>query len=269
MPPDYVPYRAVKGPARYLPLTPEEPICRKSSRAGWCGDHAREAIWSIAGLTALLLSCTAVTRADDWPEWGGRDSRNMVARAFHLPVAFQPGEKRPDGSGIDPTTTENVRWTARLGSEVYASATVAGGRVFIGTNDQCLRDPRYHATGGGLLMCLDEATGHTLWQLVVRDIERTAKTKKLHNHLQVGICSPATVDGRRVYVVTNRAEVLCLDVNGMTNGNDGPFIDEGHYTRGEDQPPVPLGPGDPDIVWRFDLLRELSVFPTTPTVPLC
>ena len=207
----------------------------------------------------MLLRYPAGVRADDWPEWGGHDSRNMVAYATHLPAKFQPGEKRPDGSGIDPKTTEHVRWTARLGSEVYASPTVAHGRVFIGTNDQCLHDPRYEETGGGVLMCLDESTGHMLWQLVARDIERTPKTGKYHNHLQAGICSPATVEGDRVYVVTNRAEVLCLDVNGMANGNDGPFTDEAHYARRRPAP-VRVGPGDPDIVWRFDMLRGAADF---------
>ena len=61
-------------------------------------------------------------------------------------------------------------------------------------------------------------------------------------------------------MVTNRAEVLCLDVNGMANGNDGPFTDEAQM-RGEDRPPVRVGPGDPDIIWRFDMLRELPIFP--------
>ena len=94
-------------------------------------------------------------------------------------------------------------------------------------------------------MCLDEATGSTLWRLVVRGMERTAKTRKYDSQLQAGICSSPTVEGDRVYVVTNRCEVLCLDVNGMANGNDGPFPDEGPLHGGVGKPPVAIGPPMP------------------------
>ncbi len=43
------------------------------------------------------------------------------------------------------------------------------------------------------------------------------------------MCSPATVEGDRVYMVTNRDEVVCLDLHGMANGNDGPYRDEGRH----------------------------------------
>ena len=63
--------------------------------------------------------------------------------------------------------------------------------------------------------------------------------------MNLGICSSPTVDGDRVYVVTNRCEVVCLDVHGMANGNDGPFRDEGHFTAGWGKPPIPPGPPTP------------------------
>ena len=67
----------------------------------------------------------------------------MVSDEKGLPDWFVPGEKRPDGSGIDLATTENVKWVARLGSQTYGNPTVAGGRVFVGTNDFGLGDPQY------------------------------------------------------------------------------------------------------------------------------
>ena len=216
----------------------------------------------VLGIVAILGSNEiAVAQHGDWPQWGGRGDRNMVAIATGLPADFKPGKKRPDGSGIDQSTTDHVRWTVPLGSQVYASPTVAHGRVFIGTNDERLHDPRYEETGGGVLLCLDETTGKQFWQLVIRGMERSPKTRKFDSTLRLGVCSPATVEGNRVYVVTNRAEVLCLDVHGMANGNDGPYRDESRYSRGENQPPIPIGAGDLDIVWRFDMLRELPVFP--------
>jgi len=62
-------------------------------------------------------------------------------------------------------------------------------------------------------------------------------------------------------VVSNRNDVLCLDVNGMADGNDGPFTDEGTYTVAPGQPPAEPLPGDGDIIWRFDMLNALPVFP--------
>ena len=47
----------------------------------------------------------------------------------------------------------------------------------------------------------------------------------------------------------------------MANGNDGPFQEEAQYTAGPGQPPVPPGPTDADILWRYDMRHELGVFP--------
>src|SRR5208283_3503471 len=76
-----------------------------------------------------------------------------------------------------------------------------------------------------------------------------------------GISSPATVEGDRVYVVSNRSEVMCLDALGMANGNDGPFRDEGAHmtprkpagTGTDPGPDLAPGPLDADILWLFDL----------------
>jgi outer membrane protein assembly factor BamB len=207
-----------------------------------------------AGLAA------AQERVGDWPQWGGRDDRNMVSDQRPLPAWFVAGKKNSDGTGIDLSTTQNVKWAVKLGSQTYSNPTVARGRVFIGTNDYGLKDPRYEPNGGGLLKCLDEATGRLVWQLIA---PRLIVDDPLWNmdQLELGICSSATIDGDRVYLVTNRCDVLCLDINGMADGNDGPFIDEGQYMAGPGKPPIAVGPTDADILWRYDLIGELSVWP--------
>ena len=231
-----------------------------------------ETVRSIAGfavigvamtLIAVTITCCSIARAKDWPGWGGGASRNMACAETGLPASFEPGEKKADGTGIDMATTRSVRWTAKLGSETYSSVAVADGRVFIGTNDASLKDPRYASTGGGLLMCLDERTGRLLWQLPVQRLVDLSKQFYKYANLKhdLGICSPPTVDGNRVYVVTNRGEILCLDAAGLSNGNDGPYRDEPHYTNGANQPSVPLTPADPDILWRFDTLTQIKTFP--------
>jgi outer membrane protein assembly factor BamB len=195
----------------------------------------------------------------DWPQWGGHDDRNLVSQEKGLPETFLPGKSQPSGEGIDPATTENVKWVARLGSAAYGNPTVAGGRVFVGTDDLTVTDdPRFKRTRGGLIKCLEEATGKLLWQLVVP--ERTNLPPGSHfSHQHLGICSSATVEGDRVYVVSSAGEALCLDVHGQADGNDGPFQEEGKYMVAEGEPPVELTATDGDIIWRFDPIDALGV----------
>jgi len=231
---------------------------------------------STACLAALLS--TAGLFAADWPQWGGRDCRNMVSLVEKgLPALFDPGRKKSGSREIDLATTKNVKWAARLGTETYGNPTVSGGRVFVGTNNGAPRDPRLKGDRG-VLMCFDEATGKFLWQLVVSKLRQERSFNGDFRGL--GICSSPTVDGDRVYLVTNRDAVLCLDVHGLANGNDGPFTDEGEYiavaTRrkpGKQPPggpahpprqevkPLELKPTDADIIWRYDMIAELDAWP--------
>lgn len=124
----------------------------------------------------LVLSVSGV-RGEDWPQWGGHSDRNMVARAKNLPCCFVPGKKCSGGTKIDLKTSRNVRWVARLGSQTYSSPAVAGGKLFIGTNDFDLDDPRFHSTGGGQVLALDMASGRLLWRLVVPKLESKQKSR--------------------------------------------------------------------------------------------
>ena len=175
----------------------------------------------LALATVVVLS--AVTRspavAADWPQWGGGQYRNLVSREAGLPASFHPGRKKRDRLGFDPATTKNVRWMVRLGSENYSCPVVANGRVYIGTNDEDLDDERLRPTRGGVLMCLDEKTGSLIWRLVVPKLEiDRSKVSEDFDAMKLGICSTATIDGDRVYIVTNRCEAICLDADGMADG---------------------------------------------------
>jgi outer membrane protein assembly factor BamB len=206
----------------------------------------------IIALAVATLAAAAL--AGDWPHWGGDGARNMVSPARNLPVEFVPGETNDDGD-IDLSTSKNVKWVARLGSQTYGNPTIANGRIFVGTNNDSPRDPRYEGDYG-IVLCLDEATGKLLWQLAVPKLA----VGNVSDYEFIGICSSPAVDGDRVYLVSTRGEVLCLDVRGMANGNDGPFQDEAQYTAGPGKPPIPQGPTDADIIWRYDLRDELGVF---------
>ena len=212
----------------------------------------------LVALGAAAVLCAAA-QAGDWPQWGGSDDRNMVSSEGPLPESFDPGQRTP-GGGIDPNTLRGVKWVARLGSATYGNPTVSGGRVFVGTNDACWGDPRAERTRGGVLACFDERTGRLLWRLLV-----PRYSQKIHgsnfDDLNTGVCSSPTVEGDRVYVVTNRAEVLCLDARGLANGNDGAFRQEGRYIVGPGKEAAELRPGDADILWRYDTISELPSAP--------
>ena len=218
----------------------------------------------VRSVLLLATATLAVTpaRGSDWPQWGGGPRRNLASAEAGLPATFHPGKRRRDHLGLDPATSKNVRWVARIGGENYSSAVVADGRVYVGTNDEEIDDPRFETTEGGVLMCLDERTGSLLWRLVAPKLEiDRSKVSEDFDAMKLGICSTATVEGDRVYLVTNRCEAICLDADGLADGNDGPFTDEASFMVPSTAKPIELGPGDADIIWRFDMLRDLPVFP--------
>ena len=217
----------------------------------------------VTWFVSCLILPVAGARAGDWPQWGGTGNRNLVSDETGLPDSFKPGKKSPSGRGIDMSTTKNVKWVAKLGTFAYGNPTISNGKVFVGTDDITLADdPRFKRSKGGLVKCLDEETGELLWQLAIPkrpDSRLPEKTHFTHQHL--GVCSSPTVDGNRVYVVTSAADIVCLDVNGQADGNDGPFVDEATYMVPDGEPPLELKPSDADIIWRFDPIDEIGVVP--------
>jgi outer membrane protein assembly factor BamB len=163
--------------------------------------------------------------------------------------------RRASPSTFDPKTKRNIRWKIPLGTEAHSSPVIADGKVYIGTNNANPRDPK-HQGDRGVLMCLDEKTGKLNWQLIVPKREED----RYFDWPRSGISSPATVEGDRVYVVTNRGEVVCLDVHGLSNGNQGPYKDEARHMTPKGQAPMTLGELDADIIWLFDLTQGAGIW---------
>ncbi len=183
--------------------------------------------FKLLGVFSFLASFPAASTAADQPQWGQRWSRNMVSEERGLPEKF------------DPKTGENIKWSARLGTETHSTPIVAGGRVFIGTNNGEPRDPRDQADRG-VLMCFDENDGRFLWQLAVPKREEDP----YFDWPKTGIASPVTVEGNRVYLVNNRGEVMCLDARGAAGRT----------------PPSQSGTNGPVILWRFDLTADAGIW---------
>ena len=217
----------------------------------------------IAAQVPVANEPAAVPPSADWPQWCGRQDRNMVSGATGLPDCFdQVRGSNPDAGGL-----RNVKWVARLGEATYGSPVVAGGRVYLGGCQSGMgRDDAI-----GMLWCFRQSDGALLWRL------RSPYIAQLYNR-SFGITSTPTVEGDRVYLLGHLGEVLCLNANGLAMGNTGPFKDEESLLavgrerlKAELAPdgnrimefsggtPGKLGPTDADIVWRFDMIKLVRV----------
>lgn len=198
---------------------------------------------SIEVLWLLSSFLAGAAYAGDQPQWGERYSRNMISSETGLPEAF------------DPRTGAHVLWSVPLGGNGYCTPIVAAGKVLIGANNAEPRDPR-HQGDRGVLLCLNENDGSLCWQLMV---PRIAEDHRM-DWPEVSMCSPPTVEGDRVYVLSNRYEVMCLDLAGLANGNDGPYQEEGRHMAPQDEPAMEPGPTDADILWIYDLPGNVGIY---------
>jgi outer membrane protein assembly factor BamB len=170
----------------------------------------------------------------DWPQWGGSGSRNNAPVSGPIPATF------------DVETGENICWSTPLGSETYGNPVVSGGKIYIGTNNGSGFVERYPPDVDlGVLLCIEEKTGQRLWQHSNEKLD----SGRAHDWPNVGICSSPLIEGNRLWYVTNRGEVVCLDTDGFHDDeNDGPFVDESDRSKDE-----------ADVVWRFDMMGTLGV----------
>ena len=129
-----------------------------------------------------------------------------------------------DSCGQDVFAKSAVLWKIQLGDHQYTVPRVDRDRLLIGVNDTNIDHPAAKSTGGGILMCLDRASGQRIWQLPIPRYMPGIEPPFHFDQWTCGICSSPAVDGNRLYVVSPRGDVLCIDREGQANGNDGPLI---------------------------------------------
>ncbi len=119
---------------------------------------------------------------------------------------------------------ENIKWVARLGSQSYGNPVVANGHVYVGSNNGAGYLKRYPASIDlGVLLCFDDHDGKFLWQ----HSNEKLPTGRVHDWPMQGVCATPLVEGKRLWYVTNRGEVVCLDTEGFYDGVDnGPVQNE-------------------------------------------
>ncbi len=182
----------------------------RGTPADGCVAGGGRGILGLSGLTPALLALAfgAPLAADD-----PNPTRNRVAAAADLPVTW------------DVAAGDGVLWSAELGTTTYGGPTIAGDLVVVGTNNERPRDPA--ATGDrGILMAFDRRDGGFRWQIAH---EKLAVGEVNDWPLQ-GVCSTPSFDGERLYYVSNRAELVAVDLAGET-------------------------------VWSLDMIAEWGVFP--------
>jgi outer membrane protein assembly factor BamB len=191
-------------------------------------------------MTALLITLAAVSRLTagsdpgngEWPMWGGTPDRNMVSAMKGLPTTW------------DVKTKKNIKWVAELGSQAYGNPVVAGGMVLVGTNNEGPRDPSVKGDKG-VLMAFRESDGQFMWQ----SVHDKLAAGRANDWPYQGICSSPLVEDGVVYYMSNRGELMAVDLNGFRDGkNDGLVKDEKNTKE-----------TDPDIIWRYDMMEELGV----------
>ncbi|MFL5339389.1 MAG: PQQ-binding-like beta-propeller repeat protein [Gemmataceae bacterium] len=186
-----------------------------------------------------------------WAEFGGSPARNMVnLNEKNVPDDWDTGK----GGG----EKKNIKWVAKLGSRAYGGPVISGGKVFVGTNNESPRNKRDRdpkkvnpvtkepvAVDKGILMAFRESDGKFLWQ----HVNDKLPSSLVHDWPHEGVCSTPIVQGDRLWYVSNRCEVVCLDTEGLANGNQG--VEDEQYKD----------PTDADVIWKLDMMKELNVFP--------
>lgn len=230
-------------------------MSKRSSARSRRNGTARWIVFILVGASSLT-ALTAAARAGQWPQWGRDNSRNMVSDETGLPRSFSPGRKDSRGDGIDPNTTKNVGWSVKVGLATYSTPAVTGGKVYIGT---CI-------DGLGTLKCLDARNGELLWQWAApaREVPEILAGGRFcfRNHpRKLGLTSTPTVEGDRVYFVTHRCEVACLDASSISQTQRTTAPATGQAPTGAADQSPSLEVGSPRVVWSYDMYEEVGTRP--------
>jgi len=151
---------------------------------------------AVLGAACAVVTLSAQSAPTDWPQWRGLD-RNGISRETGLLREW-------------PRSGPTLTWSAPQLGAGYGSVAVAGARVFV----QGMKNRQSVVTS------LDRAAGKAAWSVALGSAQE--------NDRGSGPRSTPTVDGDRVYVLTETGDLVCLLV------------------------------ADGKVVWRRNILREFN-----------
>ncbi len=202
----------------------------------------------LALLPGLVASVALISagHAADWPQWGGSPRRNNAPHGKNIPVEWDVGRFDRRTLRWLGESAKNIQWVARLGSQSYGTPVISAGQIFCATNNGAGYLRRYPADVDlGCLLCFRQSDGGFSWQLSREKLD----SGRAVDWPEQGICCAPLVEGERMWLVTNRGEVVCLDTLGFCDDqNDGPFQSEPSTARDE-----------ADAIWCFDMIRQLGI----------
>src|SRR5262249_38095422 len=154
-----------------------------------------------------------------------RFSRNMVNTA---------DKNIPTEWSVQEGARKNIKWAVQIGKTYpetgYLPPAIAAGKVFVATNNRVPSDPNVKDPKKAVLKCFRESDGQFLWQIVHNTAPPEVAEGPGGSSDSSGLLTTPFVDGDRLHYVTPAAEVICADMNGQ-------------------------------IIWRYDMMKELNVFP--------
>jgi outer membrane protein assembly factor BamB len=133
---------------------------------------------AVAGLILSVIALNAQAPSGDWPQWRGPE-RNGISRETGLLSQW-------------PRSGPPVVWSAAMLGAGYGSIAVQGARVYV----QGMRNRQ------SVVSALDRADGKLLW---VRNLGAAREDGR-----GSGPRSTPTVDGDRVYALTENGDLACL-----------------------------------------------------------
>ena len=146
--------------------------------------------------TASLAAAPGLCAAEGWPDFRGPSGQGHSATAG-LPTSFSP--------------SDHVRWKVALPGKGWSTPIIDDGRVFLTTAVPSGETPP--AKQSLRALCLDAATGKTLWdrELFSKDMT-TAKS-----HTKNSFASPSCItDGRHVFFHFGPDGTAAVDRDGTT-----------------------------------------------------
>jgi outer membrane protein assembly factor BamB len=174
-------------------------------------------------VSVLVGLCQLQASAGDWPMFGRDGTRNAVSPEKNPPLDWSIGTYNSKTFRWKFDKTRNIKWRARLGNATFGTPIVAGGHVYIGTNGSGGHVKHYpHKEQYGYLLCFRATDGKLLWQYSAKELEKYGWFWTYD-----GLGSSPLVEGNRLWFVSNRWEVICLDTQGFHDGqDDGPIKNE-------------------------------------------
>lgn len=182
-----------------------------------------------AGISADAISKQTLipTHGTDWVMRRRDHTRNSVSPDKNAPTDWEVG------TTSNKQKPKNIRWLVQLGTVSCGDPVIANGLVWVGTNNERPRDPKISGDAS-VLMCFRERDGKFLYQYVS---PRLAEGRRLDWPI-TSLASSPLVEGDRLWFCNNRCETICLDIG-----------------------PLQRGTGQPQVLWKVDMRRELGVVP--------